>query len=175
MPFPLPSLSLLLLLLHFASSASTAAPAQDVDASLTDATPIPPPPVVLVGLDPRYTNTTKWPTAEALEPWLAGPKDPESADTSAGAARMCRRSHLCAGSWRECVVGPCMTEVGGRDRFCWSCDKVATKPYQKTIKAGSPGTVPATAPAPVADTSATNGTAREPALAFSTIQKKEED
>ena len=174
MPFPLPSLSLLFLLLHLASSASSASPAQDADASLADAIPVPPPPIILVGLDPRYTNTTKWPTAEALEPWLAGSKDAESADTSAGAARMCRRSHLCAGS--ECVVGPCLTEIGGRDRFCWSCDKVATKPYQRTIKAGSPGTVPATAPAPVADTSATKGTAREePALAFSKLQKKEED
>ena len=84
---------------------------------------------------------------------------------------------------KDCIVGPC--RVGGQqpgtvERFCWTCDRVH---YQKTMKgpkyASVNGTVvPVTTPAnvEVAEPAGVNGTAdaREPALAFSTIQKTED-
>ena len=74
--FSSPLLLLLLLLLSFtscvlaaplppANASNTSNATGDDNSSSADPVQLGPPPVMLVGLTPQYTNATKWPTIEA--------------------------------------------------------------------------------------------------------------
>lgn len=89
------------------------------------------PKVIMVGADPKYLKTAKWPVIESIQPWLDDDSGAESAldglDSSMhGAVQRCLRSHICSRS-EECRARPCKKVPAS---FCWSCDR---EEYQKTM------------------------------------------
>ena len=87
------------------------------------------PRIQIVGLDPRYGGAaSKWPTIDAMQPWLdAEEEDKSSAADEGEARRLCRKSHICSGLKHKCKIGPCKVAT---ERFCWTCDFVH---YASTI------------------------------------------